>query len=169
MCVCVCVCVCVLVTQSCPTPCDPMHCSPPGSSVHGILQARILEWVAISFSNVNFIFLLLLLLFRILTLFLFLFFLLYNIGFAIHQTFSSSSMVAKLCLTPVTPQTVACQAPLSMGSSRQDHWSGLPFPSPKLERNSCIQRSCLSPFSPFLFLFLSIINIIKEISFQNKI
>ena len=54
VCVCVCVCVCVLVTQSCPTPCDPMHCSPPGSSVHGILQARILEWVAISFSNVNF-------------------------------------------------------------------------------------------------------------------
>ena len=35
------------VTQSCPTLCDPMDCSPPGSSVHGILQARILEWVAI--------------------------------------------------------------------------------------------------------------------------
>ena len=35
----------VLVTQSCPTVCDPMDCSPPGSSVHGILQARILEWV----------------------------------------------------------------------------------------------------------------------------
>ena len=32
--------------QSCPTLCDPMDCSPPGSSVHGILQARILEWVA---------------------------------------------------------------------------------------------------------------------------
>ena len=31
--------------------CDPMDCSPPGSSVHGILQVRILEWVAISFSN----------------------------------------------------------------------------------------------------------------------
>ena len=31
--------------QSCPTLCDPMDCSPPGSSVHGILQARILEWV----------------------------------------------------------------------------------------------------------------------------
>ena len=37
------------VAQSCPTLCDPMDCSPPGSSVHGILQARILEWVAISF------------------------------------------------------------------------------------------------------------------------
>ena len=39
------------VTQSCPTLCDPMDCSPPGSSVHGISQARIQEWVAISFSR----------------------------------------------------------------------------------------------------------------------
>ena len=39
------------VAQSCPTLCDPVDCSPPGSSVHGILQARILEWVAISFSR----------------------------------------------------------------------------------------------------------------------
>ena len=36
---------------ACPTLCDPMDCSPPDSSVHGILQARILEWVAISFSS----------------------------------------------------------------------------------------------------------------------
>ena len=41
----------VLVTQSCPTFCDPMDCSPPGSSVHEIFQARILEWLAISFSR----------------------------------------------------------------------------------------------------------------------
>ena len=41
----------VLVAQSCLTLCDPMDCSRPGSSVHGILQARILEWVAISFSR----------------------------------------------------------------------------------------------------------------------
>ena len=40
-----------LVTQSWPALCDPMDCSLPGSSVHGILQARILEWVAISFSR----------------------------------------------------------------------------------------------------------------------
>ena len=39
------------VAQSCPTLCYPMACSPPGSSVHGIFQARILEWVAISFSR----------------------------------------------------------------------------------------------------------------------
>ena len=37
--------------QSCPTLCDPIDCSLPGFSVHGILQARTLEWVAISFSN----------------------------------------------------------------------------------------------------------------------
>jgi len=39
------------VAQSCPTLCDPMDCSLPGSSVHGIFQARVLEWVAISFSR----------------------------------------------------------------------------------------------------------------------
>ena len=37
------------VTQSCPTLCDPIDCSPPGSSIHGIFPARILEWVAIPF------------------------------------------------------------------------------------------------------------------------
>ena len=48
MCVCISVC---LVAQSCPTLCDPMDCSPPGSSVHGIFQARVLKWVAISSSR----------------------------------------------------------------------------------------------------------------------
>ena len=42
---------CWLVPPSCPTLCDPMDCSPPGSSVHGILQARILEWVAMPSSR----------------------------------------------------------------------------------------------------------------------
>ena len=44
------------ITQSCPTLCDPMVCSLPGSSTHGIFKARILEWVAISFpfSSVQF-------------------------------------------------------------------------------------------------------------------
>ena len=41
----------VLVAQLCLTLCDPMDCSPPGSSAHGILQARVLEWVAIPFSR----------------------------------------------------------------------------------------------------------------------
>jgi len=44
-------CECVLVAQSCLTLCDPMDYSPPVSSVHGIFQARILEWVAISYSR----------------------------------------------------------------------------------------------------------------------
>ena len=47
----VCVNVKVLVAQACLTLCDPMDCSLPGSSDHGIFQARILEWVAISFSR----------------------------------------------------------------------------------------------------------------------
>ena len=44
-------CVLCSVTQLCPTPCDPMDCSPPGSSVLGIFQARMPEWVAISSSR----------------------------------------------------------------------------------------------------------------------
>ena len=51
ICICVCVCVCVRVCaqllQSCLIICYPVNCSPPGSSVHGILQASILEWVTI--------------------------------------------------------------------------------------------------------------------------
>ena len=53
LCVCVCVCVCVcgagLIGKLFPTLCDPMDCSPPDSGVHGIFQAGVLEWVAISF------------------------------------------------------------------------------------------------------------------------
>ena len=41
----------MLLVQSCPTLCNPMDCSPPGSSVGGILQARFLKWVAIPFSR----------------------------------------------------------------------------------------------------------------------
>ena len=97
------VCVCVIVTQPCLTLCDPMDCRPPGSSVHGILQTRMLEWVAISLSNVN---------------------------------FSGGSLVAKSYPTLATPQTVACQVFLSMGFSRQEYWSGLPFPSPAVKHTS---------------------------------
>ena len=43
----------VLVIQSCLPHCDPLDCSPPGFSVHGILQARVLEWVAITFSKAS--------------------------------------------------------------------------------------------------------------------
>ena len=44
---------CAKLLQLCLTLCDPMHCSPPGSSLHGILQARILEWVAMPFSGLG--------------------------------------------------------------------------------------------------------------------
>ena len=90
------------VAQSCPTLSDPMDCSPPGSSVRGILQARALEWGAVAFSDTGLLLLLLL---------------------------SRFSRV-RLC---ATPQTAAHQAPLSLGFSRQEPWSGLPFPSPMHE------------------------------------
>ena len=46
----------MLVAQLCPTLCDTMDCSPPGSTDHGILQARTLEWAAVSFStDINFL------------------------------------------------------------------------------------------------------------------
>ena len=44
-------CMCVKSLQSCPTLCSPMNCGAPGSSVDGILQARILEWIAMPFSR----------------------------------------------------------------------------------------------------------------------
>ena len=59
-------------------------------------------------------------------------------------------LVTKSCLTLETPWTVACQAPLSMGFSRQEYWSGLPFPSPGdllipgIEpESSALQADCL--------------------------
>ena len=84
--------------QSCPTLCDPIDSSPPGSSVSGILQARTLEWVAISFSN----------------------------AWKWKVKVKLLSHVRLLA----TPWTAAHQAPLSMGFSRQEYWSGVPLPSP---------------------------------------
>ena len=87
--------------QSCSTLCDPVDGSPPGSPIPGILQARILEWVAISFPN----------------------------AWKWKVKMKSLSRVQLL----ETPWTVAHQAPPSLGFSRQEHWSGLPFPSPMHE------------------------------------
>ena len=56
-----------------------------------------------------------------------------------------SGLVAKLCPTLVTPLTIACQAPLFMGFSRQEYWSGLSFPSPGYLPNPGIK-----PTSPAL-------------------
>ena len=87
--------------QSSPTLCDPTDGSPPGSPIPGILQARTLEWVAMSFSN----------------------------AWKWKVKVKSLSCVQLLA----TPWTAAHQAPPSLGFSRQEHWSGLPFPSPMHE------------------------------------
>ena len=84
--------------QSCPTLCDPIGGSPLGSSVPGILQARILKWVAVSFSN----------------------------AWKWKVKVKSLSCARLLAI----PWTAAYQAPLSMGFSRQEYWSGVPLPSP---------------------------------------
>ena len=84
--------------QSCPTLCDPVDSSPPGSAIPGILQARTLEWVAISFSSA--------------------------------WKWKVKVKLLNCVRLFATPWTVAHQAPLSMGFSRQEYWSGLPFPSP---------------------------------------
>ena len=90
--------------QSCPTLCDPRDSSPPGSPVPGILQARTLKWVAISFSN------------------------------AWKRKVKVKSLNCVQLLA--TPWTAVYQAPLSLGFSRQEHWSGLPFPSPPCHQNN---------------------------------
>ena len=84
--------------QSCPTLWDPIDGSPPGSTIPGILQARTLEWVAISFSNA-------------------------------WKRKVKVKLLSHVWLF-AAPWTAAYQAPLSMGFSRQEYWSGLPLPSP---------------------------------------
>ena len=81
--------------QLCPTLCDPIDGLPPGSPVPGILQARTLEWVAISFSNA------------------------WN-----WKVKVKSPLRVRLL---ANPWTAAYQAPPSMGFSRQEYWSGVPF------------------------------------------
>ena len=88
--------------QSCPTLCDSMDHGPPGSSVHGILQARTLDWTAISFSSDK-----------------------------AWSEVSEMKLPSRVQLL-ATPWTIAYQAPPSMGFSRQEYWSGWPFPSPYL-------------------------------------
>ena len=132
MCVFVCqACVCVLVAKSFLT-LWPMHCSPPGSSVHGILQTRIMECVAISFSRgsswprdqtqVSWI--------------AGRFFTIWATGqmstcnnVQYLLSFIQFSSVPQSCPTLCDPWTVVFYAPLSMAFSKQEYWSGLPFPS----------------------------------------
>ena len=131
------------VAQLCLTICNPMDCSLPVSSIHGIFQARVLKWVAISFPGASSwprdcprvscivsrcfpvwvtwedgniedtsIF--------------------YSQSDYLFYSFLILPSVQLLSCVGlfVTPWAVACQSPPSMGFSRKEYWSGLPFPSP---------------------------------------
>ena len=86
--------------QSCPTLRNPIDGSPPGSPVPGIIQARTLEWVAISFSN------------------------------AWKGKVKVKSLRLSHVWLLAAPWTAAYQVPPSMGFSRREYWSGVPLPSP---------------------------------------
>ena len=113
------------IAQSCLTLWDPMDCNPPGSSVHGIFPAWILEWVAISYSRGSS-------LTRDQTCVSF------SGRWILSQWANWEAHIALLLLLSIQSCPTLCdpidgeahQAPPSLGFSRQDHWSGLPFPSP---------------------------------------
>ena len=134
------------VAQSCPTLCNPMDCSLPDSSIHGIFQARVLEWVAISFSRgsswpsdwtrVSLIAgrrltiwatrcktsaVICLIPFQSLVLLS---------RISLFQSTLLSLFSHSVMSTLATLWTVTCKAPLSMGFPRQEYWIRLPFPSP---------------------------------------
>ena len=124
MCVCACACAQARAhAQSCLTLCNPMDGSPPGSFFHGISQARILEWVSISFSrgsswpkdrthvscvSCN------------------------GRWFLYQLNHQGSCMLNRFIRVQIfaTLWTIACQAPLSIGFSRQEYWSELQCPPP---------------------------------------
>ena len=109
----------LLSLQSCPTLCHPIDGSPPGSPVPGILQARTLEWVAISFFNAG-------------------------------KWIVKVKLLSHVRLL-ATPWTAAYQAPLSMGFSRQEYWSGVPLPSPLLVLNDTQYLYFMGHFIGMLF------------------
>ena len=112
--------------QSCPTLCDPTDGSPPGSAIPGILQARRLEWVAISFSNA-------------------------------WKWKVKVKLLSRVQLLAI-PWTAAYQAPLSMGFSRQEYWSGVPLHACTISNsvsrvmeklNLVTSPHCLKPFKVY--------------------
>ena len=135
------------VAQLCPTPSDPMDCSLPGSPVHGIFQARVLEWGAIAFPyhlakylpahEMDMPRLL-------------------NVQVTLNSWHTKYTSIPLLFHSgkhmrtnlvqsdSATPWTTARQAPLSTGFSRQEYWSGLPFPPPgELSNRDQIHISCI--------------------------
>ena len=119
-----------------------MDCSLPGSSVHGIFQARVLEWGAIAFSEWK-IYLNLKLELKKGNLFV----CIPNIPqvLLLLLLLLSRFIRVRLC---ATPQMAAHQAPSSLGFSRQEHWSGLPFPSP-MQDSEKVKVKSLSPVQLF--------------------
>ena len=114
------------VTQSYPTLSDPMDCSPPGSSIHGIFQARVLEWGA---NNHRYIYLSSLLIKRHTHEPLRDFSIISNIYAAAAAAAKSLQSCPTLC-DPIDGSPLGSP---SLGFSRQEYWSGLPFPSPMHE------------------------------------
>ena len=147
------------VVQSCPTISNPMNCSLPGSSVHGIFQARVLEWKLCPYKNlhtvahISFI---------------------HNcqnleeprhpsvhewINCGISRQWNIACMrvwsVSSVMFGSATLWTIAHQTPLSMGFSRQEYWSGLPcppppgdLPDPGIKPTSALQADSLSTEPP---------------------
>ena len=141
---------CSKLLQSCPTLCMPMDYSPPGSSVHGILQARILEWIGVPSSRGS--------------------------SQPRDRTLISPTLVDGFFATStiweahrrkihqhnkghiwqvkslshvrlfVTQWTIAYKVPLPMECSRQEYWSGFPFPSPS-HANIILNGERLKAFS----------------------
>ena len=169
----------LLCSFGCLTLCDPIDGSPPGSSVPGILQARTLECVAISFSNacmhakspqscptlcdpmecslpgssvpgdspgkntrVGCHFLI-------------------YLSTHMHVWHESEGVSHSVVSDSATPRTVACQAPLFMGFSRQEYWSGLHF---LLQRIFSTQGSNLGLQETHIFKTYMVINKLSDIS-----
>ena len=135
----------VEVTQSCPTLCDPMDCSP-----RGILQARIQEWVAIPFSRGSSwprdwtrVSCIAGKSFTIWTTKVACLFILITGSFWDHEVKVKVKLLSRVRLS-ATSWTVAYEAPPSMGFSRQEYRSGLPFPSSVYLPDSGIKPASLA-------------------------
>ena len=104
--------------QLCPTLCNPIEGSPPGSPIPGILQTRTLEWLAITFSKA------------------------WKWKMKVKSLRLSTWKLHSRVRLLATPWTAVYQAPPSMGFSRQEYWSGVPLPSPVLYRHVANSIHC---------------------------